>query len=111
MLAAMQALLWINENNGQHASSVENLVQKMHRKLKDISDCAMPKAKKIYKTAVWNEKVDALRKETLKARRALQRERRKRYSDLERERQLYVEYTRPSKELRACIKDTKEKAW
>ena len=33
----------------------------------------MPKVKKIYKTAMywWNEKVDALRKETLKARRAL----------------------------------------
>ncbi|KAK9296716.1 hypothetical protein QLX08_009330 [Tetragonisca angustula] len=59
----------------------------------------------------WNSRIAELRKDTLKARRAVQRCRRRKASSLIEEQYLNIKYLEVSTELRQAIKKSKAEAW
>ncbi|KAK9296736.1 hypothetical protein QLX08_009350 [Tetragonisca angustula] len=111
--AAMQVVLWEKENCRNWPPNEEEYVKWIHRKLREVSDCSMPRVKGRYKTTVywWNERVKDLRQKTVAARRALQRRRRKRSASIEGESALNQEYWRVTNLLREAIREAKVQAW
>ncbi|KAK9296748.1 hypothetical protein QLX08_009361 [Tetragonisca angustula] len=113
LLAAVQTILWRNESRSQQPASVEENTKWLGRKLKEVSNCGMPKLRGNIQTSMhwWSEEINRLRQDTLVARRALQRYRRKKRGTLSDEYTLRLVYREKSRELKNAITEAKEKAW
>lgn len=93
--------------------SVEKKVEYLQRKLEEICEYAMPRARVNYKnkTYWWCHEIEELRRKSLMARRKVQRARRRRYGTLQEERNLNQRYLDIATELRTEIRKAKTQAW
>lgn len=113
LMAAIHAALWSMDGKEKNETEVTQEATRFQKKLQNICNIAMPKHHWTRKrnTYWWNTEIEDLRRATLKARRMLQRARRRRTTPEQEEKSLMETYLDISNNLRAAIKKAKTNAW
>ncbi|XP_011883892.1 PREDICTED: uncharacterized protein LOC105571035 [Vollenhovia emeryi] len=108
LTAALVAATWTREPG---AGGIEEKAAWLRETMTAACDAAMPRATFAARKAAywWTEEINDLRKASVRARRALQRERRRRTPSRNRLEELHEEYRERRAEIRLAIKKSRER--
>lgn len=113
MITVIYAVSWAMEAYTANLSNADLAATRFQRKLREICDISMPRYHYSRKknTYWWSNELEELRTSCLKARRVLQRSRRRKLQPPQQKERLSTTYSQATANLRVAIKQAKTKAW